>query len=284
MVIEIVSKFFYENFYSLHLADTGYSTFGVLFYAILFIVLIFLAYKILTKWKVDLNYKFALATIPHILVFAGLRVMGDLKFFPRTGNPLNPLFYTISPGIWFFAAVFIVISFLVARYLSKRFVLGEYKYLLFSVFSLVLIPFVIIALANFQQPIGALMHIILAIIITLITIFILNNLNKTKVQKLRFKFDISNNYNKLCIGTHTLDALLTFTSLSILSITSYQSPFNILTSFSFVFGRVAIVIIFLYLVDTKVKNAQMNNFLKFICFIIGLAPGLREFLLVGIQF
>jgi uncharacterized membrane protein len=280
MVIEIVSKFFYENFYVHHIADTGYTFFGVLIYALLFVVLAFIVYKILKKRGIDLNYKFALATIPHIIVLAALRVMGDLKLVERTGNLLDPAFYTMSPGIWIFALFFVVISFLIANFISKKFISGNYKYLIFSLFSLLLLPFVIIALTNFGQPVGALMHLIIAAALTILFIVILKKLNNAK----RFNFDISNKYNKLCIGAHTFDSLLTFTSLSLLALTSYQSALDIFIRFSFVFGRVIIVIIFLYLVDMKVKSPYMNNFLKFVCFIIGLAPGLREFFLVGIQF
>ena len=268
--LELINTSFIEK----HVLNHGYNIVSATTYMLIFVLITVVIYLILKRKNIDLDYKFALATIPHLVFFTALRVMEDQKLFPRTANPLNPFFYTISPGIWFLALAFILVSFFISRKISKKLFSGEYKYKIFAIFSFVLIPFLIIDLLNFNSWLGVGILIGVTAVFSYVVFFILKKHCKTRGL-------VKEGYNKLCIFSHSMDSLVPFTSNLCVG---GASALLLSELFLFSIGRIFIVLVFIYLVDRTVSKKEQRHLLKFVCFVVGLAPALKDLFLIGIQF
>ena len=264
---------FQNSFLERHVLNHGYDVISASFYVFLFIALMVIIYYFLRKRNIDLNYGFALATLPHIFLFAAVRVLEDQKLVPRTANFLDPNFYLISPGIWFFAVVFIIASFLISRTISKKYYKSKYENRIFAAFSIILIPALVIDIQNFNNFLGPFGLILLSIILAFLTFAVLSKFKLTKKI-------VKNSYNKLCIFVHSLDSLTPLVAKFMVG----SQTLVLAENFTFFFGRIFLVLAFIYFVDKYVKKKETKHLLKFTCFVIGLAPALKELFLIGIQF
>ena len=81
----------------------GYNIINTAVYgAILLIVAFFVVYPLLHKKGVRFDERFAIALFPYILLGVSLRAInsaGLLPFIYKTPNPLEPGFWTFTPGV-----------------------------------------------------------------------------------------------------------------------------------------------------------------------------------------
>ena len=93
--------------------------------------------------------------------------------------------------------------------------------------------------------------------------------------------------NKLVSMAHIFDATATFTAIQFYGFTElHVVPRLLIGAFSpvaFIIVKVLVVVGILLLIDRYSDDRKFNKFLKLIIAIIGLAPALRDFFLLGLS-
>src|SRR3989344_2100965 len=92
--------FIQQYFFDPILEYSGYNIVNTLVYGIILLVVAFyLVYPFFNRKGVKFDTKFALAVLAFVLFGSTIRILEDLRIFGRSANPLDPGFYTITPGI-----------------------------------------------------------------------------------------------------------------------------------------------------------------------------------------
>src|SRR3989344_5829501 len=97
MVLEFIDTFFCRPI----LEYSGYNFVNTLVYGA---IMIFLAFWVIqpffSKKGVKFDYGFSLRVLLFVLAGSAFRILEDLGFLPRSCSPLDPAFYTITPGVY----------------------------------------------------------------------------------------------------------------------------------------------------------------------------------------
>ncbi len=254
---DLITKFYIQPI----VQNEGYNVVNTLTYAILVVIATYLTYRFLEKLKVKIDKNFVLGFFPWIVFGTAIRVFVEAGVYQS--------YFLVTPMIWIetFALVFVV--FLISKFVEKKFNLPYYKTLFtIGVLSLI-IPFVILLpkIIHFDRMLLALGLLSpIAIILYLVKWF---------------------PSNKLVALAHTFDAISTFTAVQFFGFRELHVFSNFLIGNSgpitFVVAKLIVVVGVLILIDKYSDDKNFNNYLKFIIGIIGFAPGLRDFYLLGIS-
>ena len=260
-----MNEFFYRYFVAPVLTYSGYNIVNTLAYASILIFAIFFVYKILRKLKIEINGKFGLALVPWITLGSFLRVLED--YYHISYLLVSPLIYIVI-----FLAAFSCL--LLSLLLEKK---TEITYLSFFFsfgFILAGIAFTQIKIINF---IG-IFQILSLDFLFLISIFLLGNIPRiTKTL-----------YNKFTIFSQLYDSSSTFVSVQFYGFREQHVLPNFIISLMggdwifFIFIKFLAVLIFVYFVDTNVKDKNLGNWLKLVVVILGVAQGTRDMLSLGV--
>lgn len=238
----------------------GYNFVNTLTYAVLVVIATWLTYKFIEKRKIEIDKKFFVS----VLILAVLGTM--VRLLEEAG--ISSSFFLVTPLIWIesFAAIFGL--FLISKFIEKKFKIPYYKTLSVSGLLLMIIPLALI-LSKITQFKG--MAISLGLLIPFAIVFYF----------VRWKLE-----NKLVSMAHIFDATATFTAIQFFGFTElHVVPRLLIGAFSpvaFVIVKVLVVVVVLLLIDKYSQDKKFNNFLKLIIAIIGLAPAIRDFFLLGL--
>jgi uncharacterized membrane protein len=243
--------------------------------AIVIVLMFFVLFPLLDRRGVKFNSSFMLALLPYILLGSALRVLEDLSFLPRSWNPLELAYYFVTPGIWLLIAGFTLLGLFLALWLSKRLKKSFHK--VFAAIGLVpAVPIVAFELLNFPAWLGVLAVLALVLITVAALAFIFKRLNWS-ILKSRL--------NILAVSSQALDGFATFVATQFF-LCGEQHPLSgaILDFFplSFVFVKIALVLVIISYVDKEIKNENLRGFIKVVVAILGFATGLRDVLTLGV--
>ena len=137
-------------------------------------------------------------------------------------------------------------------------------------------PIVFFEILNFQAWVGVIEVLLLVVVTTVLLVLIFQKLGKKILEP---------GLNKLAIISQTLDGFATLVATQFF-FCGEQHPLSgfLLDSFplSFVFAKIALVLVILYYVDKEIKNENLRNFIKIVIIVLGFATGLRDLLTLGV--
>lgn len=257
-MIDQFIQFVRDKFIYLH---PGYTLLNTVVFGIILgivILLIIKMFKFLKKDPKDL----VIPLIPFIFFGSSARALVDNGIYPLT-------YIFVTPGIYLLTG-FIAIAAVLSAVFIERKTNFDYRYTIFAVGAVMCIPNIVYAgpinWTAFFQVIG-----IWAI---MSSIFILL---RNKWWLLKDKFNLS------VLMAHLFDATSTFVAVDFYGYAEQHvlpTALTNLTGTAFVMYPLKIVVILsaLYVIDTYVEDNTIKNMLKLAIFILGLAPGLRNFL------
>ncbi|HIE41619.1 MAG TPA: DUF63 family protein [Candidatus Aenigmarchaeota archaeon] len=253
-------EFFHKYFVLPILNFSGYNFVNTFVYAIILIFAIYFVFKLLKILKIKIDEKFALSLLPWILLGSILRVIED--------SSLDLIYFLISPIIYL-TIFLIAFSFLLfSLFLEKRTKITWQIYFFSFGFILSGIFFTQIHFVNFF---GATQILTLDLIIFILVFYLGSFLRLTK-----------NLWNKFTIFSQLYDASSTFISLQFWGYREQHILPNLLLSifgnWSFFIFKFLIVVLFIYVVDSNIKNKEFRNWLKLIVILLGVAQGTRDLL------
>ncbi len=255
----------------------GYNPVNTLVYAaILIAVAFFVVFPFFEKRGIKFDARFAFAVLPFVLLGSSLRVLEDLKIFPRNCNPLDWGFYTISPGIYIAIGLLTIASLALSIFIAKK--TGKKTLTIFTGIGIIFaVPPIVFVLTKFKVINGFLAILLLASAITALSIFAFK---KMKFQLLKEKI------NRLALFAQMLDASATFIALQFYNCSEqhFVPAFLIenIGAWSFIIAKFAITIALLYYIDREIKNKNLAGFVKTIIIILGFATGTRDALTVAV--
>lgn len=259
-------------------SEGEYNLFNTLAYGAFLVGALFLIYKLIKKLRFELNKEFFVALLPFIALGSILRVLEDLRFF---SVPLAYLF--ISPIIYIFIGAIVVGIVVLCSLLSKKF---TNRILFIAGVILVAVSLSGCFLIPWENPYAIVLIFILAAGATL-AVFLIFRVFSVKITSLKAYLSP---VSLALFGAHFLDASATFVGVDFYGYgEKHPLPgwmINIFGS-AWIMYLIKFVIIFLiiYLLNIKYKTLLDPNakWLIIMCvFILGLAPGLRDALRIGI--
>ena len=292
-----LQEFFQQYFADPIIFNTGYNPVNTTTYGIILIVAFVLTYKLLQKMKIQIDRKFFFAIIPFILLGSILRSWEDLweargiiseglmkNFIITDVNGITRNILLVTPLMYFtifFIALFsLVFSIAVERIVKdKRF---TYDKIWFSIGLLLSLYFFLqLSFADYMA-----VGMILGIFSLWVMLFLgLREYGRRKNKKL---FEFLSFENTMIILAHMLDASATFVALSYYGY--FEQHFlpkffmDMLGPSAFFLLKLPVILLALYYIDKEMKeDDDKRTFLKIVILILGLAPGLRDMLRLGMQ-
>lgn len=251
-----LSSFFYENFIKGWSSAESYNYFDTLAYATLAIIIISLMYKLLkNKVKFDLNLLTKI--LPFVILGSIIRVYADTGVYER-------FFWTVTPGIWILMILLFFISFFLDKLLGKK----------------VLINYMPIMLILFHLPKFLIVNYS---VIPLYLLFFSISIAPLFFLKKKFSL-LSDKLSLAAIMSHLFDATSTFVNIDFFGYIEvhvvgafFTQLFN--TGLAMYALKLIVLIPLLYYLN-KDKDKEFSNYLKVIICILGLGPGIRNFITI----
>jgi uncharacterized membrane protein len=276
-------------------ASEGYTMVSELTYGVILIIALYYIYRLLKKLKITVDWRFALALMPFILLGPVTRVLEDTGYFQE---PL--VYWFISPFIYMMIAFFVILFLFIGRYLEDKINSSKITVnrVLFVGGLFVLIPFLIpivswILGARWDSTTGINFDIFLIVvgIVSLIVFLVYFIANCFKENKKIVVYKNPLNLAMLC--GHMIDGIATYISIKDpffmgLSYAEKHPASNFLLDIwgpLFPIVKFLLIIFVIYVFDVLYKeeleeHKTLVNLLKIGILILGFAPGLRNLLRV----
>jgi len=256
MALELIEKYFIEPI----ITGSGYNWVNTLVYAILLIFFGYIVFRAIRKLGIEIDSKFAMSVFPYILMASILRSLNDIGVF-HTYLLVTPFAYIYAFAITFSCLVLSLI-------LARRFKVSFHA-LFFS------LGFVLAGIFFTQlkfQNLFAVGQILALDLLFFVLIFL-------PVWKASL-------WNKSALFAQMFDASSTFIAVAYYGFLEQHVLPNILFGFAgsvaiFFVAKFAVVLAFLWAVDSGVEDKNLRNFLKLIVFMLGIGQGFRDLLMVA---
>lgn len=258
----MITNFIQENFLYLH---PGYTILNTIVFGIILgisIILIIKMFKFIKKDPIELT----IPLIPFIFFGSSTRALVDNGVYPLT-------LLLVTPGIYVLTGLITIITLLIAVFIERKFNIDYRKILMFAGILLCLPNIYLIPNFNLTAAlaiIGAWALIFLPFIIIM---------NMWDVLR--------NKYNLTVLSAHLFDASSTFIAVDYYGYGEQHVLPNALTTLTgtaFIMFplKIGIILLALHVIDQHIEDETIKNMLKLAIFILGLAPGLRNFLSLAI--
>lgn len=240
--------------------NQGYNFVNTLTYALLVVFATWVTFKFLEKRKIAIDRKFVISIMVLVVFGTMVRLLEEANIVVSN--------FLVTPLIWIEMFSFIFALFLVSKLVERRFGISYHRTLIAVGLILLTIPLVLVAgrLVDFT---GMLMSLAF-----LAPFGVILYLVKWKTE------------NKLVIMAHAFDATATFTAIQFFGFTELhvipRLLIGALNPIAFVIVKIVVVAAVLLLIDKYSDDKKFDNFLKLIIAIVGLAPAIRDFFLLGL--
>ncbi|MBT3941074.1 DUF63 family protein [Candidatus Woesearchaeota archaeon] len=251
-------KYFIEPVY----VEQGYNFINTITYAVIALGMLYGVFHILKHFKMKIDYRLFVATIPFIFFATTLRAFVDSGLIATS-------FWTVAPGIYLLATFAFLVTLTFGMFFDRK----RWHYLSI-VCGLILFVGLVgmfagsIALENTTLFLGILLTLIL-LALAFYFIFI----------KLNWKW-ISDKYGFSAFFAHLLDA--TVTSMIIYFVGGWEKHplprffIERFGAFTFLPLKLIVVIPAIYVISTELKDKQLRNFLLIAIAVLGLGEGIRN--------
>ena len=253
-----ILEYIRQNFIYLH---PGYTILNTIVFGVILGICILLIIKMFKYIKKD-PAELIIPLIPFIFFGSSARALVDNNIYPLT-------YILVTPGIYVLTGLMAIVTVLTAVFIEKR-TSFDFRYFIFIAGAILCIPNIV-----FMGPINPIAAFQVVGVWALISgIFVL----------LRNKWSLLNNkYNLSVLTAHLFDASSTFIAVDYYG---YYEQHVLPSALTSLFGtaavmfplKIGVILGALYIIDTYVEDRTIANMLKLAIFILGLAPGLRNFL------
>jgi uncharacterized membrane protein len=253
-----ILEYIRQNFIYLH---PGYTILNTIVFGVILGICILVIIKMFKYIKKD-PAELMIPLIPFIFFGSSARALVDNNIYPLT-------YILVTPGIYVLTGSMAIVTVLAAVFIEKR-TSFDFRYFIFILGALLCVPNII-----FMGPINPIATFQVVGVWALISgIFVL----------LRNKWSLLNNkYNLRVLTTHLFDASSTFIAVDYYG---YYEQHVLPSALTALFGtaaimfplKIGVILGALYIIDTYIEDRTIANMLKLAIFILGLAPGLRNFL------
>ncbi len=252
----------------------GYNIINTVVYLAILVAVAFIVFRWFDK-RVRFDVKFALALLPFVLLGGAVRALENIRLLPRSANPLDWGFYTITPGIYLAIGLFAIAALWFSLWFGEK-TGKDYRLVLAAIGIVSALPVLLFDLLRFQSWIGVAEAIFLAALLSSLVWF--------GVKRFKPSFGLDK-LNLLAIAGQALDGSTTFVATQFNSCTEEFMVSHMLVSFSpFLFPliKVALITAVMYLLDEEVKHENLRGYLKVVLVILGFAPGLHNWFALGL--
>ena len=266
-----------EEFFIRPIIDSsvqGYNIVNTAVYgAVLLLIAFFIVFPILHRRGIIFDERFALALFPYILLGVSLRAINSAKLLPfirKTPNPLEPGFWTFTPGVWLLVFLLTILGLAISRKIK-----GNAYHKLFASIGIAFcsIP-VLFCFANFTNWLSFFACLALIAFLTF----------ALKFTARHFTNILENKLNLLAVAGQLTDGSATAVAITFFSFRE-QHPLSALilniNPALFVALKVALVLLLIYYVDKNFKNKNLANFTKLFLIILGFSTGLASVFKLG---
>lgn len=261
MIIDkyMILDYLRENFFYLH---PGYTTFNTIIFGIVLGIIIIGIIKVFNKLNKD-PLELIYPLIPIIIFGSTSRALVDNHVYPR-------IYLLATPGIYISIGLLTILLLVISVLIEKYYNIKYYK-IIFLVGLLFCLPNIALILIH---------GINIAIFVLELCLWGLISL---PFLLLKDRFDLlSNNGNLKVLSAHIFDATSTFVAIDFFG---YYEQHVLPTFMIDIFGtalimyplKIILILVALYVIDKHVDDNNSNHMLKLAIFILGLAPGIRNF-------
>ncbi len=253
-----ILEYIRQNFIYLH---PGYTILNTVVFGIILGICILLIIKMFKYIKKD-PAELMIPLIPFIFFGSSARALVDNNIYPLT-------YLLVTPGIYLLTGLMAIITLLFAVFIERK-TNFDYRYIIFTVGAVVCIPNIL-----FMSPINLIATLqVVGVWAIVSSIFVL----------LRNKWSLlSNRFNLSVLMAHLFDASSTYIAVDYYG---YYEQHVLPSALTALFGtalvmfplKIVVILGALYIIDTYIEDRTIANMLKLAIFILGLAPGLRNFL------
>ncbi|MFC2143459.1 DUF63 family protein [Candidatus Aenigmatarchaeota archaeon] len=254
------------------LVGSGYNIYNTAVYAIILILAVFLVYKLIKKMNITIDRSFFIGVMPFIALGGILRSLEDLS--RSTGADANVLLITPLIYITIFA---IALSSLLLSIGIQRISKISYHKIWFIIGIIVII--IGLSRMSIVEANGTLLMV--GIFLMWVAVFAAAKFIASKKSPRLNSFLSFENIALLL--THLFDATTTFVALEFFPyfeqhvVTGFF--IDTLGTWSIFLVKFVVVAIVLYTFDRELsKETEKRTFLKLVVMILGMGPGLRNFL------
>jgi len=246
---------FYQYFVEPIELGYGYNLVNTIVYALVFVLFTYGTFEILKRLKIKIDQRLALATTPFVILGSSVRVLEDAKIL--TG------YMFVTPNIWVLFFCFTISILLISIFLERKKGIPYYK--IMFILGIILTGFVL-GMLEYKNLLG-LWYVLPWILPWLILL-----------RLVRWLIE-----NRIITGIHMFDAVTTFVSMRYFGyFEQHVLPRTVInltgSAFSFVILKFVVVVSLLFLLDKYSDDEEFRNWIKIVIGILGLAPGMRDFL------
>jgi len=268
-----------EYFLSPVLQNGWFNPVNTIAYSILLVIAVWIVYRLVIKMKIPIDSRLALALLPFIFWGSSTRVLHDSAVAGVLQNTIYESPFFVTPGSYFITFG-LALGVLILSLLIQKFSKHPYWKPMF------VIGFILCAWNVYMLRLPYLLPLALVVPMALFWTGI-SYLPKIIISKLNFPKKYMKQISRLfskenmgILGSHYLDASATFFALSMFGYLEQHVVPRLLMPFmgpvSMFLLKTVVIFPVLYLIDRYSEDKSMNNFLKIVILILGLAPGLRD--------
>ena len=254
-ILDFLEKYFFS----------GYTIFNTVVYGIILVIFIFFIIKMFKRYNINpIDLIFPL--IPFIFLGSGVRAFVDNGIYPYS-------WFLITPGIYFIVGGFASLAIILGVVIEKKFDF-QCKYTVFIIGS-------VLAVVNYLN----LTSLGLIAIFQVFSIWCLLTLIFIIVSK--FWSLYKDKINLSILSAHLFDASSTFIAVDFYGYWEQHvlpnSIYDLFGTASTMFPlKIIVISLSLYLIDKYIDDEIISGTLKLAIFVLGLAPGIRNFLSLAI--
>ncbi|GAB4307371.1 MAG: DUF63 family protein [Methanobacteriaceae archaeon] len=254
MILEFINE------YIIYL-EPGYNLLNTVIFGLILGLVIILIIKMFNYIKKDPK-DLLIPLIPFIFFGSSTRALVDNGIYPLT-------YALVTPGIYVLTGLMAILVLLISVFIERKTEI-DYRYIIVGIGLIICIPN-ISKISTIDLNASLLVLVSWSIFTSVFVIL------RKKWRVLNSKINLS------VISAHLFDASSTFVAVDLYGYSEQHVLPNALTNLTgtaFVMYPLKIVVILaaLYVIDMYVEDDTIKNMLKLAIFILGLAPGLRNFL------
>lgn len=257
-MLESLSKFIQDNFLYLH---PGYTLLNTIVFGVILGIVVILVIKMFKYIKKDPG-ELLIPVIPFIFLGSGARALVDNGIYPLT-------LWLVTPGIYILTGIVTIATLLISVYVERK-TNFDYRKLMIIVGVILCIPNILYINHINWTAFGE-------VIVTWAAVSSIFVILRNKLDLLRNKLNLS------AILAHLFDAASTFIAVDFYGYGEQHVLPNALMDIAGTAAimfplKIAVILGALYVIDEYIEDNTIKNMLKLAIFILGLAPGLRDFL------
>ncbi len=260
-----MQDFFYDYFVKGIVQDTDYNHIDLLAYAIILILAISPALKLLKKLEIEVSERFVLATIPYVLIGSVYRVINDGNLIPA---PLK--YFFISPLLHFLVFGLAIGTLIIAKKTAKDYI-KAYQNTGLAILALG----ALMLLYNFPvaEPLALLEMAGIAAVLTYGLLALSPRLKMPYLKKKVYA---------LALFAFLLDASSTYVGVDVLKGYHNKHPLSVMIADLFgsnlalfpVIGLLSLLLV--YSIETEKETNEKKNMFILLLLVLGFSMGVRN--------